>query len=434
MQTPAKGARVQAIGLWIALSLALVVRVWWLLTVDTQPVTDFNWYFERALSIAHGNGYAVNGAFTAYWPVGYPAVLAVWFQLFGASVLLGKILNTALTLGSIGLSWTLASRLFKDDRIATVTALILAIHPAFVAYSGILASEPLYTVLMLSGTLLCWMKWPLRGHWPWMAGLLFGLNTLVRPQAVLIPALVMACAWLRGRKTEPGGFRSAIALGTLYLALLLCLVPWTVRNLGTFHRPVFVSTNGGDNLLIGNNPLARGTYRNPDTLGHDFRGLSEPDRDRAATRLAMDYLRTHLGETIARWPSKLAGTFLSGTDAPYWAFQTTRGVLKVPGMGADKALFLGFRAYSRAATGVLLWGAIAGLVACWIFRREVPMLGVVLTLYSALLSVVFFGNPRFAFPVLPFLSMHFAQGLTALWDRLNAGRPERHSASDPPAP
>src|SRR5690349_525297 len=95
-------------GRWIALIAALVVRTVWLATVDTKPVTDFHWYFLRAISMVRGEGYSVDGVPTAYWPVGYPAFLAFVFKVFGTSVWIAKLSNAVLTLASVALAWRVA--------------------------------------------------------------------------------------------------------------------------------------------------------------------------------------------------------------------------------------------------------------------------------------------------------------------------------------
>lgn len=401
---------------WLALYLAIAigVRLVWFSRVDTQPVTDFDWYFERAREIAAGLGYSVDGSPTAYWPVGYPAALSLVFRLFGASVLVGKVFNTFLVLGSITLSAVLARGLFKDSRVGLGVAGLLAIHPAFVAYSGILASEPLYTFLTLLCCVLCLAAEP--GRWRLItAGMVFGLTVLVRPQALLLPLLVLGCFWLLDQREGYRG-KMRVSVSAVLLGVVLVVAPWTVRNAIVLGKPVLVSTNGGDNLLIGNNPLADGKYHNPLTLGVDLANYDEVDRDRVASAAAVAYIKAHVPETVALWPTKIRTTFLSATDAPYWAFQKTKGVLTEPGKGGDKSQFKRFREYSIQTTAWLLGLAAFGVIA-GLFTRKLPLLGLAFVAYSILLSMIFFGNPRFAFAVIPFIAMHAVHGLLVVWDR-----------------
>src|SRR5205085_1327537 len=54
--------------------------------------------------------------------------------------------------------------------------------------------------------------------------------------------------------------RHLAALVLLYVSIGLVLLPWEARDYHVFGRPVFVSTNGGVNLLIGNGAGATGSY------------------------------------------------------------------------------------------------------------------------------------------------------------------------------
>jgi hypothetical protein len=392
----------------LALAIALGLRAWWVATVDTQPVTDFGWYYDRAVSIASGLGYQVDGSPTAYWPVGYPAFLALFFAAFGPSLGLAKALNVGLTVAVVGLSWLVARRLFAREGVAHLTALLLAVHPAWVAYSSILASEPLFSVLVLAGT--AFMLGHRRGSRTALAsaGLVFGLATLVRPQGAALPALLLLCLAWRDRREA---FRGEVWKAALwvYLPLILTLAPWTVRNWQVLGGFVFVSTNGGDNLLIGHHPASPGTYVRPTQLAPETAAMDEIERDRAARRLAMRAVMADPVRSLRLAGPKLKATFLTGTDAPYWAFQTRPGGLVTPGMDEHRSLYLWFSGVSKASPSVVLTLFLAGLLAGLLrFPKgggPLPATPVAMVLATAALVCVFFGNPRFGLPALPFLLM-----------------------------
>ncbi|QYK55602.1 MAG: glycosyltransferase family 39 protein [Fimbriimonadaceae bacterium] len=401
------------------LVIALAVRVWWLLAVDTQPITDFAWYFDRAAEMAQGWGYRVDDHPTAYWPVGYPLALATVFKFAGASVLAGKVLNTALTLACVALTWVVARRLSPFKGASWIAALVVALHPAYIAYSGILASEPLFTALVLAGAATC-LVCPRRGvAWMLGAGLAFGFATLVRPQAVLLPAIIIAVAAVWGNREALKG-TVLQRLAWVYLVVGLVALTWTVRNYDAFGKFVFISTNGGDNLLIGHHPGANGRYKNPETIEPRLKGLNEVERDAMARGLALYYLRQDPGASLATVPAKVSATFLEGTDAAYWAFQTEKGRLRVPGMGPERSLFLAFKGYAQTYTAALSYGFGLALLAGFLGRKKgltTPPLCTASVLYTLVLVAVFFGNPRFGFPNVPFLAVavaHLVAGLASL--------------------
>ena len=405
------------------LAVAFVVRVVWMLEVNTMPVTDYSWYYQRAIEMASGAGYSVDGSPTAYWPVGYSAFLAAFFAFIEPTVTFAKLLNLLLVLCSIALSFRLAHRLFRSNAVAVVSSLLLAFHFNWIAYSGILASEPLYSALTL------WGAWLLatsgendKAKWNW-GGFAFALATFVRPQAALIPAIVLWCA---SRFDGDPAIRLPRALWVAYSILVLALIPWTVRNYIVFKKPVAVSTNMGDNLLIGNHPDATGGYMDPTKAGLDVRGMDEVERNSAATKAALDHLTAHPWRTLKLWPEKLMNTFGRATDGPYWAFQKTKDQLTVPGKGDDKGLFLASRAYASAYHGILMVLFLVAVPVLFFTRSRiertmhVPVLPLALVLYTALLSCVFFGNPRFAFPVIPYVAMYSGALIVMVWHSLSA--------------
>ena len=58
-----------------------------------EQSSDFLWYYQRAVEIASGSGYAERGVLTAFWPVGWPGFLAALFAITGPSVLAGQLSN-----------------------------------------------------------------------------------------------------------------------------------------------------------------------------------------------------------------------------------------------------------------------------------------------------------------------------------------------------
>ena len=94
LKTPSQGTSRFLI---LAAVLFLAPRIGWMLAVDAAPMSDQLWYFERAVGMLNGEGYAVQGQPTAFWPVGYPAFLAGLFAVFGPSLEAAKIANLVLS-------------------------------------------------------------------------------------------------------------------------------------------------------------------------------------------------------------------------------------------------------------------------------------------------------------------------------------------------
>jgi Gpi18-like mannosyltransferase len=130
------------------LVLGTLLRVAWIYLVDPDQVSDFLWYQQFAANIALGKGYSMNGIPTGYWPIGYPAFLGGLFYLFGPSVLIGKVANIVLYVGTIFLTYQLSKRLFNSDPAARITVGILSFYPNHIAHTALLSSEILFVFLV----------------------------------------------------------------------------------------------------------------------------------------------------------------------------------------------------------------------------------------------------------------------------------------------
>lgn len=391
--------------------LGLALRLIWLSNVPTQPVTDFDWYYERAVGLAHGLGYTVNGVHTAYWPPGYPFFLGAFFKLFGPSVALAKALNLILSLAIVPLTYLLGRRLHPHPAVGILASAVTAVSISLIGYSSILASEPLYTVLTLSACLPIFSKDGQKpGPKQWAAaGALASLAALVRPQAILLPA-ILALARIPFNKTQQNSEKHTqqkpwLATAACLAALALVQLPWFIRNLHEFHAPVLISTNGGDNLWIGHHEASTGHYEDP--TGRPADPQTELAHDREQRQKALAYLKQIPDSLFTGAPEKLSATFLASTDVPYWGFQTEKGKLVVPGAGDDKAQYKWVKNQSFRDKSTLFWMALTGLVFGLFTSeaRRAALLPVLMVGYTGLLSVLFFGNPRFGFPAIPFQAL-----------------------------
>jgi 4-amino-4-deoxy-L-arabinose transferase-like glycosyltransferase len=400
------------------LAAALVLRLSWIAFLDTQPVSDSRWYYERGIDLAAGRGYSVGAGDywpenlppadltpaedypagrrpTAYWPVGYPALLGLLFAVWGPSLLAAKLANVFLYLGALMLAYLLARRLFHSEAAGRITGLMLALYPNHIAYGALLTSESLFLfLLLLAVTALVLPRPGVRSAVA--AGLAFGLASLVKPQVVLLPGVLLAARAI----TQPRFKRLARHAGyaaLLYLALLLTLTPWTIRNYRVFGAFVFVSNNGGINLLVGNNPYASGGY------GHDRQMAAmlsdvpeEHARDSQARDLAVSYGLEHPWQTLALWPRKLWYLYRKDVEGISWNERGLRGAGSV---------MLVWKGVAQSYYVIVL---SAFFVSIGLLRRHqrLPALGLVIVLYFTGVYLVTFADTRFHFPAMPWLVMY----------------------------
>jgi 4-amino-4-deoxy-L-arabinose transferase-like glycosyltransferase len=412
----------------LGLLAAAIVRLGWIALVDARPIDDFQWYYGRAIGLAAGDGLRFGGRLTALWPVGYPATLALLFLATGPSLVAAKLLNVALGVGTVWLSYGIARALFQSERTARLTLLGMAFYPNHVAYTSLTATElPFLFALLLGVWLLLRRRTPLRLPG---AGAAFGWGCLIKPIMLFIPALMLLAAHGRERR-----LRAARDLVVVYAVMLAVVAPWTLRNWREFGSFILVSNNDGINLLIGNNPEATGGYVRDTELTPvlDAAG-SELERDRLARSLAKDYMRTHPWATLARAPAKLWHLWAKDVEGLYWNELATGAGEDVPPSErpfylaklAAQAVWLGLLGcFALACARFALAGRPPGFDPRWTF-------GLWLIAYTSALALVFFGSSRFHFPLVPFVAMYSAAGLVCVdRGRRRVLKPRRVAAEAP---
>lgn len=253
---------------WVGL-LALLTRlgvVAWAWN-RVPPTADGVFYDQVARRIAQGLGYTwlwPDGSvtFAAHYPVGYPAALGGAYALAGPHPGFGMLLNAAV--GALG-CWAMHGLLLESitlwirpgvrdgvklRRVAWAVGLFASLSPTLLLYTPALMTEGMVASLLAlaARTALALRR---RELVPWLGAIglvsLCAAATLVRPQSILFaPVLGFAAqggsihakrAWLLGAAT--------------FVATVLLCLPWTFRNCERMERCVFVSANGGWNLLIG---------------------------------------------------------------------------------------------------------------------------------------------------------------------------------------
>lgn len=420
---------------------ALLLRLAWVIWMNAagmHQTSDAAWYMERAVSIAQGHGYAIDGVPTAYWPVGYPGFLAIIVGIAGAHPFAAMLVNVALQGCMLLLAYLIARRLFASERIARGALLLLAIHPNGIAYSSLLLSENLFLPLMLLATLLL-MKEREGLYWGIAAGIVYGLASLVKPQALFLPVLTIAALWLTGRKEARlrSWWRPALVVNAM---MILTVLPWTLRNHGLYGVHGIISTNDGINLLIGNNPGATGGYIIP-TIDESMLQLMTVDADDYRKNMqerimAIDYIEHHPFETAATLPRKLWHLYRADAEG---------FTLNMRGMGdpvrsmivreegkdegpKDRIEYrldesspnaVALRALKIIAQiyWVILCAAVAlGLILWWSGRLarhgiRAPWLPFSIILYFTAIPLVYFGDGRFHAPAIPWMAMIAAAGV-----------------------
>lgn len=389
---------------WFVVALGVLLRVVWIGAVDTNPISDFKVYVERASSIADGFGYAMpDGSPTAYWPVGYPAFLGLLLAIGGRSLIVAKLANIVIYAATAGLLLATGRRLHAGGSGFLAVA-YLSLSPNHLSYANLLASEPL-ALLTVAGTFYAFVRLvgtqrPAR----WLAAgcVSFVLGFYVKPQVLWLP-LLLAVVTFALRRDWSVLRRTAV----LYVALAVAAVPWAYRNHTAFGRWILISTNAGVNLYIGNNEHADGSYVWNERVRAPLAGLNEAEADRKAAELAGRHILEHPWRTVTLALRKQVYLWATDAEGIGWNLQG----MQQPSP-AEMAALAGLKVLSQLIYMCCLGLSLYGLIHYWRRRGTVhtgtwllalPLAAVV---YYSSLHGVFFGASRFHFVFVPFLLLY----------------------------
>ncbi|HEX3175551.1 MAG TPA: glycosyltransferase family 39 protein [Methylomirabilota bacterium] len=366
---------------------ALVVHAAWAAALaDRHPRFDETAYIAHAEQLARGAGFVDAGGLPAtYWPVGYPAALALAYRVGGEGYPAAASLNVIAASVTAMLTYLCAVTHF-GRAVGVIAGLVVAIYPNHVFYTSLHLTEPLFTLLLLAAAWCLLRSGPRTRPFLLAAGLLFGVATLIRPAIALFPLALPI--WFRQRATPARAAlgHAGIVIGTMVLVVM----PWVVRN----HRVSGhweLASSGGHNFWIGNNPKALGGYV------HD-RATNAALSSGGTREFSRGY---RLGlQTIANDPARAALRCLQKVS--YFVALETDGLLwNVKGLERPWPMWVLASALSVAnAAYVVVFGA--WLLGAVVGRRPaLTSLSLLLAAYLALIVLVFLGDPRYHYPLVP---------------------------------
>lgn len=254
----------------VPLLLALLCRGIYLSEIrDTpefsHPGLDAAYHIYWARGLAEGDWTNFQGRedpqlyrFPYYRPPGYAFFLSLIFRCFGSGLLLPRIFQFLLGLGTVLLVSRLSRRLF-DDLTALLAGLGAAVYWIFIYYEGELVGVAwsVFFVLLFAELLV---RGSARQYFPLYlsAGAVLGLLIIFRPNALLLfpPAAVWAAWPIRKPADRVRLLRAATGL---FLGLLAAVLPVTVRNYAVSKELIPISVNAGISFGVANNEMSDGT-------------------------------------------------------------------------------------------------------------------------------------------------------------------------------
>ncbi|HZQ20139.1 MAG TPA: glycosyltransferase family 39 protein [Terriglobales bacterium] len=300
--------------IWWMFVIAFLLRLAYILLAHTYKVKPNENYFSFGYemgrigrAIASGRGFAdpfgVATGPTAWEPPLYPYLIATVFQLTGIYTQASAFI--LLTINSIFSALTcipifLIARKCFSEKVAVWSAWAWALLPTVMYWGARWVWETSLAALLMA--LIFWLALEMKelgGALPWIGfGLLWGVAALTNSSLLaFLPASGLWAWYRRSRlgKASLGG----VVLAALFFAATMA--PWLVRNYEVFGKFVFIRSNFGAELRLGNGPGADGTwmsYLHPtqnELALKQYEQMGELAYVAMRERQAMDFIRADYG-------------------------------------------------------------------------------------------------------------------------------------------
>ena len=415
---------------------ALVLRVGWVIYAQTVPSSDFHQYDLLAQRLADDQGYVDDfGEPTALYAIGWPFFLSVIYRIFGYSLIVPQLINAMLSVGSVILTYKLATFVLGSRRALIATAL-MAINPAMILYSSTHGTESLFTfqILLIAWLILRFLHHDQSNKHLIMIGILTGLAVLVRPVAICVPIGAFGAFYIFNRDDfRHNLIKILIVLG----ALALIISPWILRNILVVGSPT-LQTSSGAVLWISHNPQATGAFMDPpqapgltgrfNSIPGAGSNMTEAEMNSAFTAAAIDSIIDNPSRLFTLVPNKMFELWAGHRHA---VIHSTRK--------ADRSIPDFVMIILPVITQCYLVSLLFVVTMSYVLKRSRALwigglgriggLGIIFTgifLMWNLYHAINFGSGRYHVPLEPFLAVIAASGLSTLWALIFTGEIRRN--------
>jgi tetratricopeptide (TPR) repeat protein len=396
-------------------AVALAVRLIHIWQLRDSPffstlLGDANGYDLWAQRLAAGDWV---GSDVFYQAPLYPYFLGVVYALFDRDLLIVRIVQAVIGSASCVLLGLAGARLFSK-RIGLAAGLALALWAPAIFFDALLQKSVLDMFFVcLSLWLITGIREQGSGNREGVAialGIAMAALSLTRENGLLL--VVVLLAWLVW-KARP----SAIAF---VVGLALIFTPVVIRNYSIDGGFYLTTSQFGSNFYIGNNPTADGTY-----ASIRF-GRGAPEFERLdATEVAQEAVgRTLSPAEVSSYWTERAMSFITSQPAA-WLKLTGRKVLLLVNR-AEMIDTESQESHAEYSTPLWLLGwvghfgllvplAVFGMIVSWPDRRRLWLIYALLITYAASV-VMFYVFARYRYPLVPFLLLFAAAGVTRPFD------------------
>ena len=281
----------------IALALRIIAVVGYSNEHKVLTPCDQRDYDKIAIDLVNGKGYIhpYSGLPSSWRAPAYPVFLAIIYKVFGHNYFIVRVIQAIMSALLCVLIFYIGAIAFSR-KVGILSAAILAIYiPNILGweYTGpnLLLTENLATLLLAVLTLLT-----VKHRSNIFSGILIGAIVLTKPFFSFLPIFFFLVILHKERYL----FKSAMKkILPVVAGIMIIILPWTVRNYFVHKAFVPITTQGGEGLMAGNNPLVYGGPICNYQILFTEKGVAkinkmpEVEIDKFYRNYAIDYLRNN---------------------------------------------------------------------------------------------------------------------------------------------
>lgn len=206
---------------------ALLIRIAWILSINSRPISDFRIIYESGSHFLEGNYNAFKGTgYIARFP--HLTVLVLYFafiqKFFAYPLMVIKIFNALFSTLNVLFIYLIAKEVFNNERKALWGAFITALYPPLITYVAVYCTEniaiPFYLASVYCFILV--MKRKKKDVWLLLSALLLSIGNLFRMVApVMVIAYLMYLFIYAEKKFKEKGKSALYIIGGFLIPLIL---------------------------------------------------------------------------------------------------------------------------------------------------------------------------------------------------------------------
>ena len=317
--------------LFFILFCAFILRVLWLININSKPTSDFRVIYECAENLLLGDTSAFEGhSYIARFPHLTIMVLYMAFMIKvfpGSNLIAMKIFSLLLGVLTVYLIYLLSKEIFNSKKLGIYSAALASFFPPLVTYVGVYCTENIAIPLYLLSTyiFILVVKNKKSKYYLILSGIILSFGNLFRMVAtIMIIAFGMyLIIYTKDKLIEK---LKRIGLYLIPYSLVLFIISTTLQSIGITEFPLWKGSEPKiTSVLKGTNIESNGRWNEEDALivskyNYDYELINEASKkiifERLTTTPPLELGKFYINKFATQWnEGDFGGTFWSKLDA-----------------------------------------------------------------------------------------------------------------------